>query len=392
MKALFWWGLAAAFWPAVGPAAAPWNPYAPPTDEFGQRLRDAAFGVPGADRSFENWLAAHPKLPVDLRRQGYDQLCRDYGNLGWNRIRLGVCTEYARLERPQPSDGDQRMAQVFADQPPLRAIGSTRIPLKWNSFGCESIAVTANGVTSSWFVDTGAEITVLTQSLAERMGVRPVGASIRVGTTTSDVNGRPGIIDRLRIGSAYVENVPVLILPDAQLKPGSMPQIDGILGLQVLIAFRRVAWVDNASQLALGEAAPRTGPDARRIYWDDEGVGIPVGTARGTRGAFLDTGANATDWRQAGISLLDPKLVAAASERTMHIGGAGGVVEAKQRELRNLRFDFGGVPVQLGKVSLVGSDKATAAKIGMDVVKQFKTLVLDFEQMRMDAIPKTPRA
>jgi len=372
---------------AQGTIAASWNPYAKPADEFGQHLHDAAFGVPGADRAFQDWLAAHPDLPIAKRIVGYDQLCRDYGNLSWNRIRVGVCAEYARLKKID----DQGMAMAFADQPPVRAIGSTTVPLRWNSFGCESADVTVNGVTSSWFVDTGAEITVVTQSLAKRMGVRPVGTAIRVATTTDDVRGKVGTIDRLRIGSAYVENVPVLILPDAQLKPGNMPQIDGILGLQVMVAFGRAAWMNDGRELALGDAAPAVRADAPRIYWDDEGVGVPVGTSRGIMGAFLDTGANVTVWRHAGASLLDRKLIAEAPEKTMHVGGAGGVVKRKQREIQELRFRFGGVPVQLERVPLAASEKASAAKLGMDALSQFGTFILDFEHMRMDAILKASK-
>jgi predicted aspartyl protease len=387
MKRMSCAALVAAF---LGQAAiaASWNPYAKPADEFEQRLDDAAFGVPGADRAFQGWLAAHPELALARRMQGYDQLCRDYGNLGWNKIRAGVCAEYARLKKAESGDDDEGTAAVFADQPPARAVGSAKVPLTWNRFGCQSIEVTVNGVTSSWFVDTGAEITILTRSLADRMGVRRLGTGIRVGTTTADVSGKAGIVDRLRIGSAYVENVPVLILPDAQLKPGNMPQIDGILGLQVMVAFGRIAWVDGGSELALGETAPKARPDAPRIYWDDEGVGVPVRTSRGILGAFLDTGANVTDWRQAGFSLVDPRLMAAATEKTIHVGGAGGVVELKQRELQHFRFDLGDQPVQLDRMPLAESKKSSAAKIGMDIVSQFGTFILDFEQMRMDGILK----
>src|SRR5262249_4814864 len=149
-------------------------------------------------------------------------------------------------------DDDQGMAEALADQPPIRAIGAARVPLSWNAFGSQSVDVTANGVTSSWFADTGAEITVVTASLAERMGIHPIAERIRVGTTTSDVFGKVGLIGRLKIGSALVENVPVLILPDAQLKVGNVHQIDGILGLQVFVAFGRMAWVDAGRTLALG--------------------------------------------------------------------------------------------------------------------------------------------
>jgi len=373
-----------------GPAAAAeWNPYAPPTSEFETRLQAAAFGEPGGDRALQDWLTGHPDLAAPQRVQGYGQLCRDYGFLTWNRLRATACAELARLKTAQAGGDDAAMARAFADAPPVRAIGAAKVPLAWNIFGTQSAEVTANGVTSSWFVDTGAEVTVLTQSLARRMGVRPVGAAIRVGTTTSDVTGKVGLIDRLQIGAASVENVPILILPDAQLKLGKVHQIEGILGLQVLIAFRRVAWVDGGRMLALGDLAPKARPTAPRIFWQAEGMGVPVRTPLGVMGAFLDTGANATSWRPAGLPLIDPKTLAEARPETARLGGAGGVIEVKQRVLRAFAFDLGPRPVRVARAPLPATDKTGAAQVGMDAVSQFGVFILDFEQMRLDGRLKT---
>ncbi len=382
-----WWELGSLV--AVTAGVAGFNPYSKPSNEFDRRLQAAAFGEAGADRGLQDWLAVHPQLGGDQRRRGYQQLCRDYGFLTWNKLRAEVCAEYARLKKATGGDDDEGMALAFADQPPVRTIGSAKVPLSWNAFGTQNADVTVNGVTSGWFVDTGAEITVLTQSLADRMGVRLLAGALRVGTHTSDVSGKVGIIDRLQIGSALVENVPVLILPDAQLKLGNVHQIDGILGLQVFVAFGRMAWVDGGQTLALGHAAPMARSSSPRIYWHDEGIGVPIRAAHAAMGAFLDTGDNATNWRPGGVSLLDPKEVAAASARTYHVGGAGGVIEVKQRELPSVTIELGGLPVRLERVPLVATDKTSAAQIGMDAVSQFGILVLDFEQMRMDGRLKT---
>jgi len=206
-----------------------------------------------------------------------------------------------------------------------------------------------NGVTSAWFADTGAEIATITRSLADRMKVRRVSNRIRVGTTTADVFGEVGMIDLLQIGSASVENVPVLILPDEQLKVGNVQQIDGILGLPVFVAFGRIAWVDGGRSLALGEEAPKARAGSPKIYWHEEGLGVPVSTARGTMGAHLDTGANSTSWRQEGTALVDPSDLARATKEIARIGGAGGVVEVKQQRLPFLDIRLGPVPVRLEK-------------------------------------------
>jgi hypothetical protein len=384
-----WWCAALSIGIAGRAVAAGWDPYATPKDEFERRLDAAAFGQPGADRALEDWLAAHPQLPPEQRLLGYDQLCTDYDALTWFRLRLPVCTTYARLKSGLPDDTD-RAAIAFADQPPVRAIGSAKVPLTWNKFGCQSVEVTVNDVEAGWFFDTGAEITVVRAGLAREMGVRILAKDVGMATTTADVSGESGMIDRLRIGTSLIENVPVLVLPDAQLNIAGVGQIDGVLGLQVMLAFGRVAWVDGGRALALGEIAPRARSTAPRLYWHEEGVGVPVRTGRGVAAAFLDTGANTTRWRTDGLPLLDPGVVRDAKDKVMHVGGAGGVVELHQRELRRVDFALGLAPVHVEKVALTGDKKHGAAQIGMDAVSQFGTFILDFEQMRIDGRLKTP--
>jgi len=379
-------------WPVA--AIAGTNPYEKPANEFEARLQNAQFGKPGGDMALMAWLSAHPDLSSTDRLTAFQQLCGDFGVLTWNRTRVASCTEESRLKKALGKSGegddDFSMAEALADQPPVRAIGSVKVPLVWNHLGSQSAEVTVNGITSSWFVDTGAEITTMTRSLADRMGVRRISDRVRVGTTTADVFGEVGMIDLLRIGNASVENIPVLILPDEQLKVGNVQQIDGILGLQVLVAFGRVAWVDGGRSLALGEAAPKAGPGSPKIYWHEEGLGVPVATARGVEGAHLDTGANSTSWREEGLALVDPALLARATKETARIGGAGGVVEVEQRRLPSLDFRLGPVPVRLEKLSIEVPGAISAARIGMDAVSQFGVFILDFEQMRIDGRLKTP--
>lgn len=363
----------------------------PPGNRLEALLGAARFGSPGADAALQSWLTADPGRSRDDRLRGWRRLCKDYGVLTWNRQRRLACDEQQKLDPAAQGDDDKAMATALADVPPIRAIGSALVPLVWNAFGSQSAEVAVGTVAIPWFVDTGAEISVVSRSLADRIGVRILADRIKVGTSTADVFGEVGVVDLLRIGKASVENVPVLILPDAQLTIGGVRRIDAILGLQVLVAFHRVAWTGGGASLALGETAPRAGPGAAKLFWHEDGLGVPVATALGVRGAHLDTGANTTDWRPAGRALLDSRTLAGAKQRIAHVGGAGGVVEIRQHELPRLSFTLAGTPVALAKVSLVDGPTVGAARIGMDAVSQFGTFILDFDSMRVEARRKSAK-
>lgn len=342
-------------------------------------IRDAVFGAPGASAALSHWLDKHPDAPSDERRTGYAVLCNLYGVYTWHALRATACAAAPK----EQDDDDEGVAKALVATPPVRAAGSARVPLTWTALGIQTIEATADGVTLPWVVDTGAEISVLSQSSADRLKLHYVEGQFSVGTTTAPVVGKVAVIDLLRIGGATVENVPALILPDAQLAVGGGRVLPAILGLQVLNAFHRVAWLDHASTLALGETAPHPGVGSYRLYWHDDGMGIPVQTPRGRQGAFLDTGANTTLLRPSGLALLSTAERGSAVQKKVGLGGAGGTITRTEAEYPRLTFSVAGSSVQLDKVAMDTGNDQGAARFGMDMVRQFDLFLLDFEQMRI---------
>jgi clan AA aspartic protease (TIGR02281 family) len=370
----------------AGAASAGEDPFAPlPANAapLEQLIRRAAFGEAGADAALERWLMDHPQASTEEKRRGWRQLCKDDSVRTFYPQAALSCA----AEKANGGDGGSGIPAALVDVPPIRAVGSARVRLVWNRIGSQDTDVTVKGLTLPWLVDTGAEISVVAQSEAERMGVRPVKGRFEVGTTTASVNGQIGMIDRLRIGGATVENVPVLVLPDAQLTIGGMTKIRAILGLQVLRAFHRVAWLRDAYVLALGEAAPPVKDSRYRLYWHGSGLGLSLTTQTATMGALLDTGSNDTFLWAPGVGLLTPEERASAAKKKSQVGGAGGVVTVEQDRFPRLTFEVAGVPVRLTDVELAGDKADGAGRVGMDVVSRFETMTLDFDRMAIAATP-----
>lgn len=377
--------LVAASTPSLPPLPDPYA--APPKGPVATLLRRSQFGEAGADAAIERWLAANPNAAKTDRAQLWHRLCSDDGLRGWYAAALRACSAEAAVAPKGEADDDVAMATALQGLRPIRAIGAAKVPLIANKLGSRSASITVNGFTLPWFVDSGAEVSVVSQSVADRLRVRMLPGSVQVGTTTAPVQGRMGVVDTLTIGGATLENLPVLVLPDAQLTIAELPTIPAILGLPALVAFHRVAWLDGGRELALGEAAPVVPADAPRLYWHEDGVGVPVSTARSTRGAHLDSGANASYLRAGGHALLTRAEEHAARVRERRIGGAGGVVTARQKVVPKLRLKLAGAPVTLTHVSIAEQDKDGAARIGDDAIAQIGALTLDFDAMRVAATP-----
>jgi hypothetical protein len=365
------------------------DPYAPPpTAGTAERLAyDAERGGAVEDAAIETWLAAHADAPAQVRAMLWHRLCNDYGVRIGGEKRVTACTEANKLAPDQEDASDEKIAEAFRSVPPIRAHGGATVSTIANPLGSKSANVTVNGVTLPWFMDTGAEISVVTETTAAKLGVRVLPGSSDVGTSTSNrVTGKLGVIDKANIGGATVGNLPVLILPDAMLKLGKDYTIPGILGLPAFAALGRIAWLDHGTRLALGSDAPLPKGKTVRVYWHEDGLGIPVATQIGIAGAQFDSGADATALRKPGLALLSKDQLASAVERDATVGGAGGYVKTKVRVLPRLDYSVDGVPLTALKLNIEDND-SSAGRVGSDMIAQLKLLTIDFATMTLQAMP-----
>ncbi|WP_066590469.1 retropepsin-like aspartic protease [Sphingomonas pruni] len=364
------------------------DPYAPPPSPgTAERLAyDAQFGGGAENAAIEAWLRANADAPAPVRAMLFHRLCNDYGVTVGGAKRVAACAEANKLAPDGEDASDEKIAEAFRDAPPIRARGATTVPTIANPLGSKSANVTVNGITLPWFMDTGAEISVVTESTAAQLAVRILPGLSDVGTSTTRVTGKMGLIDRAMIGGATVENLPVLVLPDAMLKLGKDYTIPAILGLPAFAALGRIAWLDGGTKLSLGTAAPLPKGKTVRVYWHEDGLGIPITTPLGTAGAQFDSGADSTALRRPGLALLTKDQLASAAERNATIGGAGGFVTTKVRVLPKLDYAIDGVPLQALKVNMEDND-SSAGRVGSDMIVQLKMLTIDFATMTLQAVP-----
>jgi len=108
------------------------------------------------------------------------------------------------------------------------------IPLLHNEFGHTLIRVTKSSQSEDFIFDTGANLSTISESCAQRMGIRVLESSSDIGNSTgSKVKTKVGIADSLQIGTLLLENVVFLVMSDESL---SFPEINyairGVIGLR----------------------------------------------------------------------------------------------------------------------------------------------------------------
>jgi hypothetical protein len=350
----------------------------PQTSADERFVLDARFGRPGAEERLRvRLLLASEKDP--LAAPGWSFLCDLDYHRGHYRRAEESCSSAVSADPSADNRATLAKVKLLRGLPPpsLRGFGAD-LPL--DDFG--QIAVRAEHYTGPAVVDTGAQISVMMQSVADEAGVRLLGDTANVGTTTNAVEGRLGVIPRVRIGLAELLDIPVLVLPDAQLTfAGGAVRLPFILGINALQLFGRLSWLDHGKALALGDraSAPEGGVPVVRYA---DGFGVALDGVGGRRMAQLDTGSDATYLFDPGLDLLSPEEKRALTKSARAIGGVGGLSTEDVRRLPTASLELDHQPLVLNNVVVSRSGAhGEAARIGSDTIARFSRVTLDFGHM-----------
>jgi predicted aspartyl protease len=259
------------------------------------------------------------------------------------------------------------------------------VPLRRDSLGLMEVPVRVGPDSAWWILDTGANFSTLTKSTARRLG-------LTVSRGTAKVKGMTGaysplhvaIVPEVRIGTARVRNVAVLVLADSDLFIPQMPfQITAILGYPVLEALDRIAVGTNQLQVT---PDPQGAPsDSSNLFLDDLQPLIAVTVDDSTALYHFDSGADASIL---GVHFCRayPQRMAGLASHDTEFGGAGGSHKYGAYTLARLPMSVRGTIATLDSVSVL-KDSTTAAfepyygNLGQDLVAAFGGFTIDFRAM-----------
>jgi predicted aspartyl protease len=234
-------------------------------------------------------------------------------------------------------------------------------------------------------VDTGADRTVLSDDVAGALGLIR-GAPVSVQGIARTVDAQTVRLDDLVFGSEVVNAIEAPVLPHAWL------EADGFLGLNA-IDKRRVAF--DFRRQTLGITASHHLQSVNVIRPDENVVSVDGYSGRlravncrvdGVHAyAFIDSGAEVSVGNTALLSALLEHSPAYATSETAQLTGVtggsvtGSVTRVSQVHLGGFSFsDDGLVIADLQVFGLWGLASRPALFIGMDVLRQFAQVVIDY--------------
>ena len=258
------------------------------------------------------------------------------------------------------------------------------IPVSRNQFGHVMMQVSSGGQSEDFIFDTGAMLSVVSESCAQRMGIRVLESSGKVGNSVgTKVQSKVGIADSLRIGDLLVENVAFLVLADEML---SIPEVNyvihGIVGFPIMYQMKEIRI--HKDECITVPALP-TKRDLHNLFLDGLSPVVCAETNRDTLLFKMDTGATASELSKKYFDTYQDEILEKGINRMTKRGGAGAIIDSEIYELENFRLKIGGreltLPIIHVETEEFSFSKEYDGNLGQDVLMYFNQLILNFEDM-----------
>jgi len=239
----------------------------------------------------------------------------------------------------------------------------------------------------SFIFDTGANLSVVTSSLAKRLALNIIDASINVlAVAGNTVKARLAVARSMRIGKADIHNAVFLVFDDKDLYISeSSFQINGLIGFPIIEALREVAFVHDR-EIHISATAANGGE--QNMCFDGLSPLI-AGWFKDKRLIFaLDTGATRSTLFPPFYEQYEDMIKTGYQKYSERVRGVGGYKEIRAYLAKNVVMTFSGKDAHFAQIPILiehTTDKSHYfyGNLGQDLIKQFERMTLNFETMNV---------
>lgn len=215
------------------------------------------------------------------------------------------------------------------------------------------INISVDGKTIPFVFDTGASITVISESVADSAGAVSLSDSVIVGGNTGKTETvSKSIVPTFKIGNNTVENLSVVVVPDNKLdfghdEEGNSLRVNGFLGWDVISKFK---WTIDPYRRNYIVEEPAWSESKERLYWDN----MPIINAQYDNNHMyfgFDTGNTESMFSKEFIPFLKNK-----QEKKDEIAGVGEVIEEDVYLVESIKFSISNKSIKLKNISVLKRD------------------------------------
>jgi len=262
----------------------------------------------------------------------------------------------------------------------VKVTSPSTIPMLRDKAGLQNLNISAHKGTVPFIFDTGANLSVVTKSVAEKFQMEVFPDTIAVNAITGQkVMAHPAVCKRLYMGDVEIENAVFLVFDDAQLAfPQIEYQIHGILGFPVIAALGQISITETDTfMISHSNSIPA---DAIPMAMDGLTPLIQLENMHFT----FDTGADHSLLYARYYEAHQGMIESSYPETQVQFGGAGGsgvfsgYKIQKSMTVSGKTMVWDSIPVLKSKIK---PDEVVYGNLGRDLIQKFDTLTLNFDKM-----------
>jgi len=268
--------------------------------------------------------------------------------------------------------------------------GPFSVPVTRDKMGLPEVTVGFGKFHESMILDTGANLSVISFSLAQRLGLK-LSASV---ATSRGIAGRrmavhAAVIPELSLGEAELRNVAVIVISDEDLViPDVHYRIPGSIGFPVLAALGRITFFADGR---LGVARPAAGSagDQENLFLQRLTPIVATEIGGMERLFTIDTGSTGS-FLTVQYYLEHKSDFTSQAIGDFDLAGAGGVRTYPTYVTGKLNIKMGGACVEVNELPVITqtrglTDDKFYGNVGQGILGQFKSYTFDFQNMSFTA-------
>lgn len=268
----------------------------------------------------------------------------------------------------------------------------TMIPINRDVLGLQNVSVTMQNDSLDFVFDTGAEFSVIVESLARKYGVKIFDDKVRVGTGTSKkVEGHMGMSD-IKIGNIELKNAVFLVLPDSLLTfNNGLYVIKGAIGFPIIYMFKEFTIKDD-EVLLISQKNQESKDMNFAIY--GQSIIIRVLANNDTLPFLFDSGNTSTHLSSSFFTRYKNEIIGKCKKENVELGSAGGMVKNEAFILDSIAISAGNSKLTLHSVKIYPDDfmsydfKFVYGSFGQDYIDKFSEMNMNFATMNISFVGK----
>ena len=287
-------------------------------------------------------------------------------------------------------DNDFKLYNALRDVPPQTVSfdGDMQIQGIRDKAKLLNLPVEANGRQMNFVFDTGANVSTMTASTANKLGLKTIEADFDVGSTTKErVKSKLAVLPTLKIGNVTIHNAVFLVFEDSALFfPQINYQINAIIGFPVIEAMRQITLTGQDVMTIPAQTQKKN--SLQNLCLDGLSP-LVQGTYNNEKMIFIfDTGATASALHPPFFQSQKEQITKNYQLQKTGVGGAGGAQQVDSYVLKDVALEIGGKTAHFPKINLItevinDQTKNFYGNLGQDLIKQFDKMTLDFEAMSL---------